>query len=187
MLVTYQQIERSTRLYFHNSYDSHSTALTMLNRFIFQHDLHPSSVSVYATRVYVALLAVSMVVLVMYSAISVHTSSVTVRQPSLDTFERLMGSYAATLDCSCTEVSVSHGKMLSVPMPRLHQVRTHAVDRVSCLGGCDRRIRGTRSGYCTFLSEIVLFRFAKVPSLTPLGSMASSPCISPTDPAAAAL
>jgi hypothetical protein len=77
-----------------------------------------------ATRVYIILVATSVIILAFYSSVTVHTLTVLVLAPSLDTFERLQNDYSSTLVCPCSELAIPNGKMITISSPRYHQVRT---------------------------------------------------------------
>ena len=90
--------------------------------FIFKDDLGAGRLGIYATRVYLVLFVVAVVLLMYYSEHTTRTDTSTVLQPSLATFEKLQNDYPMTLQCSCSQIAVPYAKLLRVSSPRFHQV-----------------------------------------------------------------
>ena len=90
---------------------------------VFKDDLSQNQLGLYATRLYLVLLTLSIVALMTYSSVEIRTNTFTVRQPSLATFETLNTYYSTTLQCPCARVSVPHSKIFKLSRPRLHQVK----------------------------------------------------------------
>jgi hypothetical protein len=78
-----------------------------------------------STRVYVVLLAISMTIASIYSAVSLQTYTVTVSNPTVDQFERLHRQYSTELSCPCRRLSINYSSIMSI-QPRFHQVCSSA-------------------------------------------------------------
>ena len=74
-----------------------------------------------ATRVYFVLLALCMLVLVQYTALSRQTINGKMANPSLIDYERLAMIYPDTLSCSCSQIAVSTGLFITIETA-FHQV-----------------------------------------------------------------
>ncbi|CAF4055871.1 unnamed protein product [Adineta steineri] len=79
------------------------------------------NLGIQTTRLYIFLTFMGAVILFSYSLLSVTTISVTIQQPSLDTFEKLYSQYSSTLVCPCTGLSVSYSEIMTVT-PHFHQL-----------------------------------------------------------------
>lgn len=77
---------------------------------------------VLATRLYLHLFSVSLIVLVFYSSLTTKMISVTVFDPSLDTYDRLYTAYSNTLSCSCRTVTAAFATFMSMEYVQ-HPVR----------------------------------------------------------------
>lgn len=84
---------------------------------------HDERFGIFATRVYVVVLTVSIIILTFYSSLTVHNLSFTVMKPSLATFERLQKAYSFSLSCPCSQVAIPQGNMFTSSPVRYHQVR----------------------------------------------------------------
>lgn len=76
---------------------------------------------IYATRIYIFFFLISMIVLMIFSSINEHTSTVTVHQPTLSQFEAMHLQHAATLSCPCENTSATYSSLITI-YPRYHQV-----------------------------------------------------------------
>ena len=76
-----------------------------------------------ATRVYVILLVISLIVMTFYSSLTVYTRFITVPTPSRVTFEQLQSLNQLTLTCRCTQVVMPHERIMDISYPQYHQVR----------------------------------------------------------------
>lgn len=76
----------------------------------------------FSTRVYLILLGASFIVFILFSSLTNRTVSVTVSQPSLDTFEHLQAMFLDALSCSCENIAVPYSSFLSFKFT-YHQVR----------------------------------------------------------------
>lgn len=75
-----------------------------------------------ATRAYIFALILSIIILTIYSVSTVHTRSVAIVRPSLETFDRLQTAHLIKLQCSCSQLAISYNNMFDIPLPRYHQV-----------------------------------------------------------------
>ena len=80
-----------------------------------------ASDGIYATRLYVFLLAAGIVILVFYASISARVQSITVYHPSLSEYNQLYVQYPLTLVCPCTRLSLPYSSIISIKL-RYHQV-----------------------------------------------------------------
>ena len=80
-----------------------------------------AEMAIISTRFYLILLTCSVVVLVLFNGLRETTISVTVKMPSLATFERLYDIYKVNLLCPCAQIAMPHSTILSVA-PSYHQV-----------------------------------------------------------------
>jgi hypothetical protein len=76
-----------------------------------------------ATRIYVTVLAVSLIALILYALTTVITITITIENPSAATFEKLYEAHGSKLACPCTNAFISYAEMLHVPSPTYHPVR----------------------------------------------------------------
>jgi hypothetical protein len=75
------------------------------------------------TRIYLLLLTVAIMILVVYTAVTVHTESITEEKPSQSRFEELVSNprYSPTLDCPCENISIPYESFISIS-PHYHQI-----------------------------------------------------------------
>ncbi|CAF1269244.1 unnamed protein product [Adineta ricciae] len=76
---------------------------------------------IYSTRLYILFLTIGIIILVVYIAISVRTRSVTILKPTIDQYEELFARYSSTLNCPCSQFSISHSAIVTV-QPYYHQI-----------------------------------------------------------------
>ena len=74
-----------------------------------------------ATRVYLPLLFVSLLILILFTLLTQKTVSVTVPSPSLATYKRLQAVYLDKLSCPCRQIAITREDFLSI-IPAYHQV-----------------------------------------------------------------
>ncbi|CAF4111614.1 unnamed protein product [Rotaria sp. Silwood2] len=74
-----------------------------------------------ATRIYIVLFALSVLILLIFTGTSAQTRVVTVSSPSLTTFEQLSTDYPSTLSCPCSQISIPYDRFLAFS-PEYHQV-----------------------------------------------------------------
>jgi hypothetical protein len=77
---------------------------------------------IYATRIYVTVLTMAVIILSIYSSFTVYSNQITVQQPSLATFEKLHNAYSETLSCPCSQLSVPHKNMTKLITLQYHPV-----------------------------------------------------------------
>jgi hypothetical protein len=92
--------------------------------FFFQDVLNNVVLGIYATRIYVAVLTMAVVILSIYASFTVYSNHITVQQPSLATFEKLHSAYSETLSCPCSQLSVPHKNMTKLITLKYHPVST---------------------------------------------------------------
>lgn len=66
-----------------------------------------------ASRIYLSLLALSLVSLLLFTGSALQTRTVTIASPSRSTFERLSSDYPSTLVCPCSNISISYDQFLT--------------------------------------------------------------------------
>ncbi|CAF0826349.1 unnamed protein product [Adineta steineri] len=94
----------------------------LINTFnMFQTSFTTVNLGIQTTRLYIFLTFMGACILFSYSILNVTTISVTIQQPSLDTFEKLYSQYSSTLVCPCTGLSVTYGEIMTVK-PDFHQL-----------------------------------------------------------------
>ncbi len=99
------------------------TQLIALNLF---YNRRKSSVStikkeVRATRLYVLLFTSIFLLLLLYNILDEETITVNVQQPTQTTYEQLFSSYASSLQCPCTQISIPYRSFVEMSTT-LHQV-----------------------------------------------------------------
>ena len=73
------------------------------------------------TRIYLILLPIILTILVIYSAQKELYHTVQVRNPSLDTYQRLLDAYPDTLSCPCSKLSIPYSTFVNLT-PYSHTV-----------------------------------------------------------------
>ena len=76
---------------------------------------------IWATRIYVVLFVLSVLIVLIFNGISAQTHFVTVSSPSVTTFEQLSIDYPLTLTCPCSQSSILYKRFLAFN-PEYHQV-----------------------------------------------------------------
>ena len=76
---------------------------------------------IYSSRLLVLLLIISIIILTLYTSISVQTKSETIKWPSQSVYERLLKQYPNTLQCPCGNISILYGEFVNIT-PIVHQV-----------------------------------------------------------------
>jgi hypothetical protein len=95
-----------------NSFKKESSISTMPN---------VEQMAIRSTRLYLALLIISMVILTLFTGLSEVTVSRTLSKPSVEIFEQLHATYPKKLFCPCQKLSVSYSSFISL-VPTYHQV-----------------------------------------------------------------
>ena len=67
-----------------------------------------------ATRVYIALLIITLCVLIFYTSLTVKLFTETVINPSESTYSQLQSSYSSSLRCQCSQMSIDYKKFVSI-------------------------------------------------------------------------
>ena len=75
-----------------------------------------------STRVYIALLVASTIVIVFYAGLIQHSENRMVQTPSQSTYEQLFEQYSDTLQCPCSSVSIAQNDFISHLNASLHPV-----------------------------------------------------------------
>jgi hypothetical protein len=75
---------------------------------------------IYSTRIYVILLFIGVVILTIYSFVTMHTENVTIKNPTLEQFMELHAKYS-TLSCPCQQISMPTSNIVTV-QPVFRQV-----------------------------------------------------------------
>lgn len=76
-----------------------------------------------STRLFILLLILSLFVLLLYTSLVENTQTINVQSPTIKQYSELYSTYAETLTCPCTKISIDYGKLLHVNYT-LHQVCT---------------------------------------------------------------
>ncbi|UJR19396.1 hypothetical protein I4U23_022526 [Adineta vaga] len=86
-------------------------------------DPHRHRKEIISTRIYLFLLVFSVIILVVYTGISVQIQTFIVESPSQSIFEQLISNpkYSSSLDCPCQNISVSYDSFISISL-RYHQL-----------------------------------------------------------------
>lgn len=79
-------------------------------------------VAIKATRFYMILLSISVVIVAVFGSIDQKTVSEILPFPSLEMYEQLQVKYPNTLSCTCQQISILYKTFVSVT-PKIHQVR----------------------------------------------------------------
>lgn len=96
------------------------TIISKLNLYDDEESL-PVDDQILSTRVYIILFLTSILILLVYTSLSLQMQLVTVAQPSLSTFERLSKDYSLTLSCRCSNPVHTYGKFIQFN-PEYHQI-----------------------------------------------------------------
>lgn len=75
-----------------------------------------------ATRFYMVLLLLSVLIVMIFRSIGQKTVSETIPFPSLETYEQLQVKYPSTLSCTCQQISFFYRTFVWIK-PKIHQVR----------------------------------------------------------------
>lgn len=78
---------------------------------------------IHTTRIYVFLMTASLITFVALTASTPRSVSITVQEPSLETYERLQVTYPDTLSCPCQNIAILYKSFYS-RIPKYHQVLT---------------------------------------------------------------
>ena len=75
-----------------------------------------------ATRLYLLLFLAIVITFVLINSLTTKIISLTISEPSLDTYDRLYATYPNTLSCSCKAVTITYSTFMSMEYVR-HPVR----------------------------------------------------------------
>lgn len=90
--------------------------------FSFQDDFHDIQISSNATRVYCILLAFSFTILICYSSFTIRSVTISLEVTSAAALDEIFTRDLSSLDCPCSQAVIPYKEILSVSMPRFHQV-----------------------------------------------------------------
>ena len=76
----------------------------------------------WATRLYIGLLVISLVTLVIYTAIQPRILTATFDSPSFHTYNRLARDHGETLQCTCSSIATAYDRFVTIE-PLFHQVK----------------------------------------------------------------
>jgi hypothetical protein len=76
-----------------------------------------------STWIYLVLLCLSMIIIVLFTWLSVRIESKTVENSTLAQFEKLQKQYPRSLQCPCSQIAIPHGSFISI-FPQFHPVCT---------------------------------------------------------------
>ena len=79
-----------------------------------------------ATRLYIVLLTVGLIILIFYAVIQPQILKKTFERPSLDLYERLLRDHNETLQCPCSSISLLYGQFITIE-PVFHQVKAQTM------------------------------------------------------------
>lgn len=74
-----------------------------------------------ATRIFLILFSIALIILLSYTSISIQTKMETVQEPSLAEFQSLQNKYPDTLVCPCSQISIPYDRFV-ITKPSFHQV-----------------------------------------------------------------
>ena len=75
----------------------------------------------WSTRVHIVLLLTIICSLAIYTALDYHTTYITMKNPSYDTFMFLQQKFAVTLKCPCSNIAIKYEAFTQL-QPSYHQV-----------------------------------------------------------------
>jgi hypothetical protein len=102
-----------------------------------KNDPEEERVGIIATRLYILLLLIGLLILGFYTSLVKHPQSHTVSFPSLAKFENLKNLHLSNLICPCSRLSMSYGRIISIA-PRYHQICSSEFVEDYCLSYFDR-------------------------------------------------
>ncbi|CAF3985031.1 unnamed protein product [Rotaria sordida] len=86
-----------------------------------KNDLEKERIGIIATRLYIFLTLVGLIILGFYTSFSKRGHTFTVEWPSLLQFEELHSMHSSTLNCPCSRFSMSYARIMSLS-PRYHSI-----------------------------------------------------------------
>ena len=85
-------------------------------------DIHLIRRQQIATRFYMIIFFIAMIIVLTFTSVSTQIYSITVSSPSESTFEFLKYQYPSTISCPCSQISIPYSTFLSVNVSTYHQV-----------------------------------------------------------------
>lgn len=80
----------------------------------------------WATRLYIVLLIITMIILFLYAVIQPQTVTKTFDKPSLNHYNNLIRNYGNGLKCSCSLIASKHDQFTKIE-PIFHEVRKNII------------------------------------------------------------
>ncbi|CAF0944231.1 unnamed protein product [Rotaria sordida] len=77
--------------------------------------------AIISTRIYLILLCMSTGILISYTAVTLHMSTIIIRNPSEMIYDNLLNQYKSTLKCPCSQIAIEYSSFVSLS-PVYHQV-----------------------------------------------------------------
>ncbi|CAF1043600.1 unnamed protein product [Rotaria sp. Silwood1] len=78
-------------------------------------------IGIMATRLYILFTIIGLIILSCYTLLLTHSHTYTIKGPSLSKFEDLHSMHSLTLNCPCSNFSMSHARIMSL-YPRYHSI-----------------------------------------------------------------
>ncbi|CAF1413893.1 unnamed protein product [Adineta steineri] len=124
-----------------------------------------------STRLFIALLIMSLAILLLYTSLINITQTVSVKTPSIQEYTQLHNSYSQALTCDCTQISINYEKFIKIQYT-LHQIChsdfvtqewiTYVAGSIGGYGSYndDFRLLGktifpTMSAFCTLVNQTI--------------------------------
>ena len=110
-MLTYDRVFNSIRekILTLNLYESRSSNPIVIRR------------QILSTRLFTVLLAISILILLIYTSLSQHVRSQTIQSPTYSLYKQLEHTYLNSLQCPCEKVSIPYGKFVNISLS-FHQV-----------------------------------------------------------------
>ncbi|CAF1148794.1 unnamed protein product [Rotaria sordida] len=86
-----------------------------------KNDPDDERIGIIATRLYIFLTIIGLITLSIYTSLLKRNKTYSVDRPSFTKFEELYSMYSSTLTCSCSYLSMSYGRIMSLS-PRFHSI-----------------------------------------------------------------
>ena len=86
-----------------------------------RHDVYEATTSKIATRVFIALTCLFVLILTIYTAASLRTQTIIIPDPTEMMFENLYSQYSSTLECPCTRITTAYENFVALS-PEYHSV-----------------------------------------------------------------
>ena len=76
----------------------------------------------YITRIYLLLLILTLIVILIYTALREDRITVTVNSPTVSDYQQLYMQYPLTLKCPCTRIAIKYNEFISQMKPHYHEI-----------------------------------------------------------------